>query len=103
MAILKREEYFNRLQDYIGDDTSDKALTLVEDFTDTYNSFEERKSDGEDWEKKYYDNDKAWRERYSRRFFTGVSAVPGQDDIEPEEKVTAENITVDDIFEDKED
>ena len=53
MAILKREEYFNRLQDYIGDDTSDKALTLVEDFTETYNSFEEKKSDEVDWEKKF--------------------------------------------------
>lgn len=103
MAVLKREEYFNRLQDYIGDDTSDKALNLVEDFTDTYNSFEEKKSDEVDWENKYYENDKAWRERYSRRFFTGVSAVPGQDEVEPEEKVTAENITVDDIFEVKED
>lgn len=102
MAILKRDEYFNRLQDYIGDDTSDKALTLVEDFTDTYNSFEERKSDEVDWEKKYQENDKAWRERYTRRFFTGNSAVPGLDEVETEEKVTAENISVDDIFTDKE-
>ena len=99
MAVLKRDEYFNRLQDYIGDDTSDKALTLVEDFTDTYNSFEEKKSDEVDWEKKYNENDKAWRERYARRFFTGSSAVPGSDEIEVEEKVTAENISVDDIFE----
>lgn len=103
MAVLKRDEYFNRLQDYVGDDTSDKALTLVEDFTDTYNSFDERKSDEVDWEKKYHENDKAWRERYTRRFFTGNSVVPGLDEVEPEEKVTAENISVDDIFEVKED
>ena len=102
MAILTREEYFNRLQDYVGDDTSDRAISLVEDLTDTYNSFEEKKNDGVDWEAKYNENDKAWRERYSRRFFTGMSAMPGEDSAEPEEKVTAENITVDDIFEEKE-
>lgn len=102
MAVLKREEYFNRLQDYVGDDTSDKGISLVEDFTDTFNAFEEKKSDEIDWKKKFEDNDRAWRERYSRRFFTGMSAVPGQDEVEAVEKVTAENITVDDIFEEKE-
>ena len=105
MAILSREEYFNRLQDYIGEDSSDKAINLVEDMTDTYNSFADRKDNGDEWKKKYEENDRSWRERYRRRFFTGVSAVPGMDEQEDEgEKVTAENITVDDLFiEDKED
>ena len=103
MAILGRDEYFNRIQDYVGTDTSDKGISLVEDLTDTYNAFSERPDDGEDWKKKYEENDRAWRERYSRRFFTGVSAVPGMDKQEEEEKVTPENISIDDIFESKED
>lgn len=97
MAILSQEEYFNRLQDYVGDDSSDKAISLIEDMTDTYNSITEKKTDEVDWEQKYKENDKAWRERYSRRFFTGVSAIPGQEDSK-EEEITAENITVDDLF-----
>ena len=59
MAILSREEYFNRLQDYIGEDSSDKAITLVEDMTDTYNSFADRKDDGDEWKKKYEENDRS--------------------------------------------
>ena len=103
MAILSREDYFNRLQDYIGDDSSDKAISLVEDMTDTYNSFTERKDDSEEWKKKYEDNDRSWRERYRRRFFTGSSSIPGVEEMEEEgEKITPENIKVDDLFTEKE-
>ena len=104
MAILSRDDYFNRLQDYIGDDSSDRAISLVEDMTDTYNSFAERKDDGDEWKKKYEDNDKSWRERYRRRFFSGSSSIPGMEDMEDEgEKITPENIKVDDLFTVKED
>ena len=104
MAILSRDDFFNRLQDYVGDDSSDRAISLVEDMTDTYNSFAERKDDSDEWEKKYYDNDRSWRERYRRRFFTGTSAIPGTDEMEDEgEKITPENIKVDDLFTVKED
>ena len=104
MAILSRDDYFNRLQDYIGDDSSDRAISLVEDMTDTYNSFAERKDDGDEWKKKYEDNDRSWRERYRRRFFSGSSGIPGMEEMEDEgEKITAENIKVDDLFTVKED
>lgn len=97
MAILKREEYFNRLQDYVGDDSSDKAISLIEDMTDTYNALIDTDKDKVDWESKYKENDKAWRDRYARRFFTGASNMPEQEE-EPEEKVTPENIGFDNIF-----
>ena len=103
MAILSREEYFNRLQDYVGDDSSDRAIALVEDMTDTYNSFTERKDDSDEWKKKYEENDKSWRERYRRRFFTGSSNIPGMEELENEgEKITPENISVEDLFVEKE-
>ena len=42
MPRLEREEFFNRIRERIGDDTSDDALRFMEDITDTYNELESR-------------------------------------------------------------
>lgn len=82
MAIRTREEILNSVRSHFGDDTSDEALALVEDITDTINDFENKaKNDGTDWEQKYKDNDAAWRKKYRDRFFSGDSS---DDDDEPE-------------------
>jgi hypothetical protein len=37
---LTKEQYLSKLQTLIGDNTDDEALTVLEDFTDTYNEME---------------------------------------------------------------
>lgn len=68
MAIRTTEEILTALNGRLGDDHSDEALSLVEDITDTLLSLS-KPADGVDWEKKYNDNDAAWRKKYRDRFF----------------------------------
>ena len=106
MAILSKKEFFDRVNDYIGDSNSDEDIAFFEDMTDTYTGLEKSKTDdGVDWEQKFKDNDAAWRAKYRNAFFRGDGAnihrsdfEQGQDDVEP----TAENITFDDLFKKKE-
>lgn len=104
MAILSRDEYFARLHDRLGSDTSDESIAFLEDMTDTYNDMESRShGDGIDWQKKYQELDESWKKRYRHRFFSGGdTAVPMQtNDNSPETEYDAESITVDDLFTEK--
>ena len=42
MAILKRDEFFSRIESKLANDTSDEAITFLEDMTDTYNDLENK-------------------------------------------------------------
>lgn len=105
MAVLNKEEFFNAVNDRVGTDTTDEALAFLENMTDTYNSLEKAGQDEEqeDWKKKYYENDEAWRIKYQRRFNGGGAldtfGGEGGSNSEPAEKeVTPETITIDDLF-----
>ena len=78
MAIKTSEEIMNNLRTHLGDDSSDSALALVEDISDTLESLSSA-NNGTDWEQKYKDNDEAWRKRYRDRFFGS-----GNDDDDPD-------------------
>lgn len=69
MSVKTREELLNALKVTIGDSTEESSLTLLEDFTDTLNDYEEKNKDKTDWKSKYEENDKAWKQRYKERFF----------------------------------
>lgn len=97
MAVLTRDEFFNRVQGIVGTDTSDDSLTFIEDMTDTYNSLDERANgDGTDWEQRYKDLDESWKEKYKKRFFSGGSSRVVEDVKDVEEK---KEVTYDDLFE----
>ena len=101
MAVLSRDEFFTRLHSRLAEDTSDDGISLLEDFTDTYNDLENRANgNGEDWERRYHELDEAWKKRYRHRFFTGSDrTVPGESGEETNE---AETISVEDLFEKEE-
>lgn len=80
MAILTSKDLLTRIKDRIGEDTSDEALTFIEDITDTINDYESRTQDNTSWKTKYEENDKSWREKYKARFF---STDPSEDDPDP--------------------
>lgn len=75
MAVRSRDEMLAALRSRIGDDTSDEALTLIEDFTDTISDYESRV--GDDWKAKYEENDSTWRQKYRDRFFQSPSKGEG--------------------------
>lgn len=103
MAILSRDDFMNAIKTRIGDDTSDDAIKFLEDVTDTYNALDKNNS-GEDWEKRYNENDKMWREKYRARFFDSETKddptdVPEVEKKDPEQE-RAESISINDLFSD---
>lgn len=103
MAVLTRDEFFAKIHDKFGDDTSDESIQFLEDLTDTYNSLDEKAAgDGEDWKAKYQTLNETWKKKYQRRFFSGN----GRSNFEEEEESSAEDkelekattITINDLF-----
>ena len=105
MAVLGKDEFMTRLQERIGEDTSDDALKFIEDAADTFNDLETRSTGNNDeqWEQKYKDLDESWRKRYKERFFS-TETTP--DDVVKEQKEDVkedgEKITFDDLFKERE-
>lgn len=92
MAVLSRDELISKVSAYIGERNDDESISLLEDITDTFNV------DGEDWKKKYEDNDIAWRKRYRERFENGnqVRKDEVQDELEKSNE-NANTASVDEI------
>lgn len=104
MAVRTRDELLSAIQARIGDDTSDEALTLIEDVTDTLSDYDTKV--GEDWKSKYEDLDNSWRKRYRDRFFQtpdNGTTTPQDvvDDNETDIKEESEDKTFDELFEEK--
>ena len=72
---MSREDLLEKVRAYVGEDTSDAALELIE-------AVSEVPSDGEDWKAKYDELDKSWRKRYRERFFTGESEEAEGEEVE---------------------
>lgn len=101
MAVLTRDDFFSRLQERLGSDTSDESIQFLEDMTDTYNDLEQRASgDGVDWEQRYHDLDESWKQKYQHRFFSsgGVMNMPNPQNNEPDEEDRGNKITFTDLF-----
>lgn len=102
VAVLKKEEFFERLKGRVGDDSSDDAINFLEDMTDTYNDLEQKSmnNNNEDWEKKYRENDAAWKKRYTNRFFNGSPSYNTDREIdEKEDEYDPNSVTIDKLFE----
>lgn len=104
MAIKTQEELLTSIKGLLADDTSDEAISLLEDVTDTLGSFSSTNNDNEDWKKKYEENDKEWRQKYRDRFFNTGSSDDGKSDdkFEPEPEPEPAIRKFDDLFKTKE-
>lgn len=103
MAILSKEEFLNKVNNVLGSRADEEAIDFLEDMADTYNELETKaKGTGEDWQQKYEENDKAWQQKYRRRFMSGGGSTVIENIEESEPEVTAETITIEDIFREKE-
>lgn len=96
MAVRSKEELIAAIKEYAGDDTSDSMIAIIEDVSDTMDSY----TDVEDWKTKYEENDRAWRERYTSRFTDGTNKTPTGDDVDgnTHEEEKEEIVTYDDFF-----
>lgn len=103
MSVLNKEDYFSKIKARIGDDSSDDALSFIEDMTDTFNDLESRTNDSENWKQKYDDLDKTWREKYRARFFdAGTTPEDVKDDQKDDVLDDAEEKDFDDLFAERE-
>lgn len=101
MSVRSREEILEKFNKLVGEDSSDDAISLLEDITDTITDYETRIQENGDWKTKYEENDKEWRNKYKERFF---SSDAEEDSTPAEEVVTDEKemLHYEDLFEVKE-
>lgn len=59
------DEALESLKKYVGDDTSDEALEVVQSMSDVLKD----KTTAEEWKTKYEENDAQWRQKYRDTFF----------------------------------
>ena len=101
MAIKTKEELLASIKSKFGDDVSDETISLLEDISDTLDTTK----DGAEWKKKYDENDRQWREKYTSRFYDGGGEKDKPDD-KPDEKDAEEEkastVTFNDLFTEKE-
>lgn len=105
MAVLSHDEFMNAVKGLAGDSADDNTLTMIENFTDTFNDLEVRASDTTDWKTKYEKNDNEWREKYKARFFKGKEgAAPTEIMGKQKEDITddGKDISFDDLFKERE-
>lgn len=88
MSVKSIDEILNAVKERIGDDTSDSAISFVEDISDTLNSLSEQ----ENWRQKYEQNDSEWRKKYRDRFLSGESSSDDDDSGDENEPLTYEKL-----------
>ena len=111
MAKLSKSEMFKKVKEYLKEDTSDEAISLLEDLTDTLSDDNpDKDKEIEDLKKQVEEIDKSWRQRYIDRFEGKVTEnledkTPEGDDTDDVDDVTEEDedLTFDDLLNDKED
>lgn len=101
--VLDREKLLSRISEKIGDSTTDEDIALLEDVADTYDDLRTRAESDIDWEARYNELDRTWRERYIERF---NGKVESDSDFVEEPKDADETIleyefpkTYDELFE----
>lgn len=97
---LTKEELMQSIKSRLSETPTDDDIKFIEDVTDTLSEFGQP-NQAEEWKKKYEENDKQWREKYTSRFFEGTNTPddtipPAAPKNEAQEK--AESLSFDDLF-----
>lgn len=98
MAVRSKAEILELIRKRVGDDTSDEALTIIEDITDTLDDYDARIAGSGDWQRRYEENDAEWRQRYRDRFFGSGNEDLIDDDPEDPEDEPEKPQSFDDLF-----
>lgn len=90
---LTIDELKTKLVNYIGEDTSDEAIELLEDFTDSTTEY----TSSDDWELRYNELDADWRKKYMERFSDNDENIEDNEDVQPKP------FSYEDLFKESED
>lgn len=101
MAVKDRDSILLAVKQMIGDNTSDEAIALMEDITDTITDYETKIADKTDWKAKYDEMDASWRRKYIERF-SGKTGKEIKDEQEEQIKEDDENRSFDELFTERE-
>lgn len=101
MAVKTRGEIMEAIRKRIGEDTSDEAISLLEDVTDTFADYETKVADKTDWKTKYDEMDASWRKKYMDRF-SGKTGEEIKEEQEEQVKDDSEPRTFDELFTERE-
>lgn len=101
MAVKTRDEIIEAVRKRIGEDTSDEAISLLEDVTDTFADYETKVADKTDWKTKYDEMDASWRKKYMERF-SGKTGEEVKKEQEEQIKDDSEPRTFDELFTERE-
>ena len=101
MAKLEREAFLERIKSKIGETPSDDDISFLEDMTDTFDGFSGTFTQS-DIDTAVKAKDDEWRKKYTERFFD-TGAKPDNKGCSGEDDDTAENITIEDLYTEKED
>ena len=101
MAIKTRDEIVEAVRKRIGEDTSDEAISLLEDVTDTFADYETKVADKTDWKTKYDEMDASWRKKYMDRF-SGKTGEEVKEEQEEQVKDDSEPRIFDELFTERE-
>lgn len=101
MAVKPYGEILEAVRKRIGEDTSDEAISLLEDVTDTFADYETRVADKTDWKTKYDEMDASWRKKYMDRF-SGKTGEEVKEEQEEQIKDDSEPRTFDELFTERE-
>lgn len=98
--VKTKDEIMEEIRAYIGDRADDQTIALVENISDTLDDYAAHG----DYDKKLMAVEAEWRRKYIDRFMNGGEnknevEVEKTDD---EEKDNAEEITIDDLYTEKE-
>lgn len=69
MAVKSKNDLMESIRTLLGENTSDEAIAVIEDISDTVDDYEARTADQTDWHRKHDECDAAWRKRYTERFY----------------------------------
>lgn len=97
--VKTKEELMKALQEKIGESTEDSDISLIEDISDTFDSF--AKKSEIDWEQKYKENDANWREKYKSRFFNPQTKEAIDETDDPGKDNNKTPVTIESLFETK--
>lgn len=98
--VRSKDEILESIKTRIGEDTSDEALSIIEDINDTIDDLNNRVTEAGDWKAKYEENDASWRMKYKERFFN-KEIVEGAEtpDNEKADEGTHEQLKYENLFE----
>ena len=98
IMIKSKEELLASVSARFEGDTSDEAISLFEDLSDTLTDMETKANgDGTDWKAKYEENDAEWRKKYKERFFNSSANEDCNENCNDGEESPTKR-TFDDLF-----